>query len=152
MKPAISLALVVIIAAVTSIQAMKLKFKDCGSQVGEIVSLDVTPCTSDPCSLKRGGTNATVTINFKPHEQVTQSKIYVYAIIGIIPIPLPIPNPDACTGHGLTCPLASGKDVELVVKQSIDSTFPAGKVTVKAELKDQVQNNVLCGEVTLTLM
>lgn len=151
MKPAISLLLIAIIAS-TSIQAMNLSFKDCGSQVGEIVSLDVTPCTSDPCSLKRGGTNATVTITFKPHEQVTQAKIYVYAIIGIIPIPLPLPNPDACNGHGMTCPLTSGNAAELIVKQSIDSTFPDGKITVKAELKDQVQNNVLCGEVTLTLV
>lgn len=153
MNPSLTLTIVFLVAimALSPSQAMKLKFKDCGSRVGEIVSLDVTPCTTDPCVIKRGGTNATVTVTFKPHEQVTSAKIYAFAIFGIIPVPLPLPNPDACSGHGLTCPLKSGQVQELVIAHSIDSTFPQGKVTVKAELKDQERNNIVCGEVTLTL-
>lgn len=98
-----------------------------------------------------GNSTATATITFKPHEQVTSAKIYVYAIFGIVPVPLPLPNPNACKGHGLSCPLKSGQADEMVISHSIDSTFPQGKVTIKAELKDQELNNVLCGELTVTL-
>jgi Niemann-Pick C2 protein len=142
---------VVLILSVVSLSlARKITFKDCGSKVGQLASFDLSPCSQDPCVLKRGS-NATGIIAFIPHEQVTSSKVYVYAIFGIIPVPLPLPNSDGCKDYGLTCPLKSGQQVELVFTHSIDSTFPTGKVTLKAELKDQERNNIFCGEITLTL-
>nr|CDJ55918.1 Niemann-Pick C 2 Like [Anemonia viridis]CDJ70588.1 Niemann-Pick C 2 Like [Anemonia viridis] len=131
-------------------EARKLSFKDCGSKVGKLVSFDLSPCSQDPCIIKRGS-NATGTVTFIPSEEVTSSKVYMYAIIGFIPVPLPLPNTDGCKGYGLTCPLKSGKPDELVFSHSIDSTFPAGTVTLKGELKDQEENNIFCGKISLTL-
>nr|CDJ55917.1 Niemann-Pick C 2 Like [Anemonia viridis]CDJ70587.1 Niemann-Pick C 2 Like [Anemonia viridis] len=131
-------------------EARNLSFEDCGSKVGKLVSFDLSPCSQDPCFLKRGS-NATGTVTFIPSEEVTSSKVYAYVIIGLIPVPLPLPNQNGCKGFGLTCPLKSGKQYELVFSNSVDSRLPAGTVTLKGELKDQEGNNIYCFEVSLTL-
>ncbi|KXJ25134.1 Protein NPC2-like [Exaiptasia diaphana] len=152
MKPAIRLALVVIIATVTSIQAMKLKFTDCGSKVGKLVSVDVDQCTSDdPCSLKRG-TNVTSTATMIPLEEVTQATIYMHATVSGITIPIDIPNPNACSGHGLSCPLKSGETVELSMVLEVEAKFPRGKVILKTELKDQAKNDIFCNSIPFNLV
>ncbi|XP_020908071.1 NPC intracellular cholesterol transporter 2 [Exaiptasia diaphana] len=148
MKPAISLAL--IITVVTSIQAMKLNFTDCGSYLGEIHSLEVNPCTSDPCVLKRGD-NMTSVISFTPHEQVSAAKIDINAIIAGSPIHVHIPNPNACDGHGLKCPLEKGKKVELVVSQVIRRSAPPGRYRIRTELKEQYGIDVFCDEIRIHL-
>lgn len=117
---------------------------------GEISSIDVTPCDEDPCVLKKGG-NTTVTINFIPHEVVTAAKIYAWAFIGFLPAPVPVPNPDACTGHGLTCPLKSGAQVELVYTMFISDDLPSGSLKLDVGLKDQDDKSIICGKVSLTI-
>ncbi|XP_001627355.2 NPC intracellular cholesterol transporter 2 [Nematostella vectensis] len=131
-------------------RAKKVKFQDCGSEKGKLISVDLTPCSSDPCVIKRGA-NASGVITFIPHEVVTSSKVLAYAIFGLIPVPLPLPNSDGCKGYGLTCPLKSGKQVELVFEHYIDQTFPTGHLTLKAELKDQDSDVVICGKIPMTL-
>lgn len=117
---------------------------------GEISNIDVTPCDEDPCVLKKGG-NTTVTINFIPHEVVTAAKIYAWAFIGFLPAPVPIPKPDACTGYGLTCPLKSGAQVELVYTMFISDDLPSGSLKLDAGLKDQDDKSIICGKVSLTI-
>lgn len=144
-----SVLLLVLLLTVTTVLSKQIKFDSCKQQeLGEITSIDVTPCDQEPCVLKRGG-NETVTINFTPQEVVTAAKIYAYAIFGLVPLPLPLPDPDACEGHGLTCPLKSGVQVEFVYTVFISPDFPAGKLKLKADIKDQNSNSIICGIVEL---
>ena len=146
-----SVFLVVLMLTFAAVFCKKINYSNCSEAVhGQIASIDVTPCDQEPCVLKRGG-NETVTINFIPSEAVTDAKIYAYAIFGLVPVPLPLPNPDACEGHGLTCPLKSGVQVEFVYTEYIDESFPAGKLKLKADIKDQDSNSIICGIVDLEI-
>ena len=128
----------------------KISYQKCPStkELGEIVSIDITPCEEEPCALKKGG-NETITITFIPHEVVTGAKIYAYAIIGRIHVRLPLPNPDACQGYGLSCPLKSGVKVKFALVEFISPYFPSGNLKLKAQIKDQNGKSLICGIVKL---
>ena len=134
-----------------SISYGKCTAPDTTPENGEITAIDVSPCDEDPCVLKRGG-NATVNINFTPHEDVTTSKIYAWVFFGIVPVAVPVPNSDACQGHGLTCPLKSGVQVELAYSMFISEDFPSGSLKLDAGLSDQNGKSIICGKVTLKLV
>lgn len=147
----VSVSLVVILLTVTTTFSKQISYTNCtGEELGEISSIDVTPCDEEPCVLKRGG-NETVTINLIPHEVVTEAKIYAYAIFGLVPVPLPLPDPDACQGHGLTCPLKSEVPVDFVYTEYISPDFPAGKLKLNADIRDQNDKSIICGIVDLEI-
>ena len=93
----------------------------------------------------------TVTINFIPHEVVSAAKVYAWAFFGFVPVPLPVPSPDACTGHGLTCPLKSGVAVEFVYNMLVTEDLPSGSLKLDAGLKDQDDKSIICGKVSLKI-
>lgn len=142
--------------AVGTVSSKRISYGKCTApdttpENGEISTIDVSPCDEDPCVLKRGG-NTTVTINFIPHEAVTAAKIYAWAFLGLVPVSLPIPSSDACQGHGLTCPLKSGIQVELVYAMFISEDVPSGSFKLDAGLKDQNDKSIICGKVSLKLI
>ena len=133
-------------AMVTGCIANDVDFKDCGSKVGKISKLDVTPCPSEPCVFKKG-TSANATMTFTPSEAVTASKIKIYGVIGGFPAPFPFDKPDGCKDHGLTCPLKPS--VEQVLKLTLDvkEQYPTLKeLVVKVEFLDQNSNAIFCIE------
>ena len=141
------ISFLVLLLAVASVISKQISFQNCteSRELGEITSIDLTPCEQDPCILKLGS-NETVTINFTPHEVVTSAEINAYAIFGSERIPLPVPERDACQGHGLTCPLKSGVPVEFVYTISLSPDFPSGiKLQLKVEFMDQDNNSLICG-------
>lgn len=132
-------------SAATRDVSKAVSFTDCGSKESKVVSLDVTPCDSDPCVFKKG-VNVTVSLEFIPTEEITSAKISLYAIFGLIPIPLPLPNPNACEGYDLVCPLKPNVQDKFVLTQEIAESFPSGSFKIKAEVKDQNSNEALCFE------
>ena len=142
--------LVVATASSKTISYDKCTAPDTTPENGEISSIDVSPCDEDPCVLKRGS-NTTVTIKFIPHEVVAAAKVYAWAFFGLVPVPLPVPSSDACTGHGLTCPLKNGVQVEFVYSLFISQDFPSGQLKLDAGLKDQDDKSIICGKVSLEL-
>ena len=93
-----------------------------------------------------------MTINFTPHEDVTTSKIFVWVFIGFEPVAVSVPSSDACQGHGLTCPLKSGVQVEFVYGMYISEDIPSGSFKLDAGLKDQNDKSIICGKVALELV
>jgi len=150
------LFLVVILLGAGRVSSKSISYGKCTApgttpENGEIIAIDVIPCDEDPCVLKRGG-NTTVTITFIPHEAVTTSKIYAWVFFGLVPVALPVPSSDACRGHGLTCPLRSGSQVELVYALFISEDFPSGSLKLDAGLNDQNGKSIICGKVMLELV
>ncbi|EDL02821.1 Niemann Pick type C2, isoform CRA_a [Mus musculus] len=47
-------ATILLLALVAASQAEPLHFKDCGSKVGVIKEVNVSPCPTDPCQLHKG--------------------------------------------------------------------------------------------------
>lgn len=151
-----ALFLVAILLAVATVSSKSISYGNCTApgttpENGEISAIDVIPCDEDPCVLKRGG-NTTVTINFIPHEAVTASKVYAWVFLGFEPFALPVPSSDACQGHGLTCPLKSGSQVEFVYAMFISEDFPTGSLKLDAGLNDQNGKSIICGKVALELV
>lgn len=151
-----ALFLVAFLLAVGTVSAKSISYGKCTApdttpENGEITAIDVSPCDEDPCVLKRGG-NTTVTINFTPHEDVTTSKIYAWVFFGLVPVAVPVPSSDACQGHGLTCPLKSGVQMELVYAIFISEDFPSGSFKLDAGLSDQNGKSIICGKVKLELV
>ena len=131
--------------------AKKVAFKDCGSVEGQIQSIDVAPCSTDPCVLKIG-TNVTGTLAFVSKEVVTSGDVEAWAVMGDFPIPIPPPGGyDLCEGYGVTCPLKSGVAVEFQTTQYMESYFPAGQVTLKGQVTEQNKKVLFCFELPLTL-
>ena len=151
-----ALFLVSFLLVVGTVSSKSISYGNCTApgttpENGEITAFDVSPCDEDPCVLKRG-VNATVTINFTPHEDVTASKIYAWVFFGVEPVAVPVPSSDACQGHGLTCPLKSGVQVEFVYTIFISDLFPSGPLKLDAGLSDQNGKSIICGKIALELV
>ena len=102
-----------------------IEFKSCSGMKleGEVLSVDISPCPSQPCVFHKG-TNVTATIKFIPSVTVTSGTLKVYGIVGGIRLKFPLPNPDACKGHNLVCPLKAGKAYTLIGTLYVNKIYP----------------------------
>ena len=123
------------------------KFTDCGSTTGEVSSVEVTGCSdgADVCPLKRG-TKAGITINFSSKAESSSLKAVVHGVIKSVPIPFPLPQSDACKS-GVTCPVENGKSYTYSNNLNIRRSYPPLGVTVRWELKDQNNDDMVCVEI-----
>lgn len=127
-----------------AVSAYATTFDDCGSEGGQVSSVEVTNCPDgeDECVLKRG-TQAGITINFTSKEEAKSLKAVVHGVIASVPMPFPLPQPDACKS-GVSCPLKNGQSYTYSNSLNIRSAYPAIPVTVKWELQDENNKDVVC--------
>ncbi|THD19782.1 hypothetical protein D915_009347 [Fasciola hepatica] len=95
MRIQLIIVLASLICIVTSFQLQDTAFKDCGSQLAELMNVTVTPCDTTPCSLYRGE-NAQLEITFRTKEVVKSGKAVVHAIVARVPAPFPLDDYDLC--------------------------------------------------------
>ncbi|CAH1262677.1 NPC intracellular cholesterol transporter 2-like [Branchiostoma lanceolatum] len=143
---------VFIIAFVASaVLAEPVKYLDCGSKVGQIVSVDVTPCPKEPCDLIKGG-NTTIAVKFTSKEVVNNATAVVHGILAGVPIPFPLSNADGCKDSGLECPLKSSTTYMYTTILPVKSVYPQLKLVVKWELKDEKKDDIFCFEVPVQIV
>ena len=114
---------------------------------GTVVSVDITPCPTEPCVFKKGSVvNGTIT--FKSQEQITNdSLIKVYGKLPSLPwLPFPLDQPKACTGHGLECPLKPNVEYKTLISFEIKDAYPSTQLIAKMEMLDQNGKYVFCFE------
>jgi Niemann-Pick C2 protein len=133
---------------VTFTKAGKVDFEDCGSKLGKISEVDVSGCTTLPCSLPRGST-VKFEVTFEPNTNVSAATAVVHGILAGIPIPFPIPNPDGCKDSGLTCPLSAGKSYTYSTDLPVKTMYPSVKVIVKWELKSN--DDIFCMQIPVQI-
>lgn len=123
------------------------KFTDCGSTSGQVSSVEVTGCpdSEDVCPLKKG-TKAGITINFSSKADSKSLRAVVHGVIKSVPIPFPLPQSNACKS-GVTCPVTNGKDYTYENNLNIRNSYPAIGVTVRWELRDENNNDMVCVEI-----
>ena len=86
-----------------------VKFKDCGSKVVKLESLDFD-CEAgipEPCTFKRG-TTYHGKVNLNPTAEVTKGTIALHSAIGSIALPFPIKKANFCSDHNIRCPVKQG--------------------------------------------
>uniref|UniRef100_A0A8C6WL52 NPC intracellular cholesterol transporter 2 n=1 Tax=Neogobius melanostomus TaxID=47308 RepID=A0A8C6WL52_9GOBI len=121
-----------------------VKFVDCGSSTGKVSIVDITPCPSLPCPLKKGG-NYSVNVTFVSgeYDSTQKSTAVVHGVIAGVPIPFQIPQSDGCKS-GINCPIHKESSYHYVATLPVKSEYPCLKVTVEWELKDDGNNDMFC--------
>ncbi|KAI0212728.1 NPC intracellular cholesterol transporter 2 [Lamellibrachia satsuma] len=123
-----------------------------GSKFGKVADIQVKGCIkSETICVAKKGTNVTFSAAFTPNEKVEKMAAIVHGIVAGIPVPFPLPNPDACKDSGLQCPLTNGKAVNYMSTLPIKKEYPAIRVVVRWELKDQNAKDVVCIEMGIEI-
>merc|ERR1712244_113665 len=96
---------------------------------GTISSVDISNCPALPCPLKRG-TNVSVTMTWKPSEDVSAATSQVYGFLnGKIKTPFPLSDNNAC--HDMTCPAAAGTATVYKHVLPVSTLYPTIPVIVQ---------------------
>ena len=119
------------------------KCTDVEAVEGKLISVDLTPCPSQPCVFHKG-TNVTATIKFSPDLMVPDGTLEVFGIIGGIQEPFPLVNPDACKDHGLVCPLKSGVPYGLEINLPIKPYYPTIQLVAQMDFKLPDNKDLFC--------
>ncbi|CAH0400150.1 unnamed protein product [Chilo suppressalis] len=120
-------------------------YTDCGSKLATVDSVGVSGCADDAkeCILKRNS-NATISIDFTPSQDVNNIETEVHGVIMNLPVPFPLPQPDACKDNGLTCPVKGGQKASYRTTLPVLKSYPKVKVDVKWELKTESGEDLVC--------
>ncbi|CAI2734912.1 unnamed protein product [Schistosoma spindalis] len=127
-------------------------YKDCGSKVGKLHSLTVTPCDKIPCALYKGR-NATITIEFSTQETVRDGHISVHGVIAHVPLPFALDNSKLCDFVSPVCPLSPsiGKYTH-TYSLYVHTSYPSISLTIKWELQDSSNEDIVCVEFPVQLI
>ncbi|XP_005086437.1 NPC intracellular cholesterol transporter 2 [Mesocricetus auratus] len=142
-------ATILLLALVAATQAEPLRFKDCGSKVGLIKEVNVSPCPTQPCELHKGQSYS-VNVTFTSSTQSENSSAAVYGILAGLPVFFPIPEPDGCKS-GIKCPIQKDKTYSYLNKLPVKSEYPSLKLVVKWELQDDKKQNLFCWEIPVEI-
>ncbi|XP_072313724.1 NPC intracellular cholesterol transporter 2-like [Eucyclogobius newberryi] len=135
-------SLFIILSVIGFTCAEVVKFLDCGSSVGKVSVVGITPCPTQPCKLKKGE-NYSVNVTFVSEVQTQASTAVVHGIIAGIPIPFPIPVSDGCHS-GISCPIQVNQVYHYVATLPVKTEYPSLKVTVEWELRDDSSKDLFC--------
>lgn len=122
--------------------AEPVKFLDCGSVVGKVSIVSITPCPKQPCELRKGQSYS-VNVTFASNDVSKTSRAVVHGVVAGIPIPFAIPNDDGCKS-GIACPIQDAKTYSYVNALPVKSEYPSIKLVVKWELVDDVSKDLFC--------
>ncbi|XP_041514465.1 NPC intracellular cholesterol transporter 2 [Microtus oregoni] len=140
---------ILLLALVAAIRAEPLRFKDCGSKVGVIKEVNVSPCPTQPCELHKGQSYS-VNVTFTSGTQSENSSATVYGILAGLPVFFPIPESDGCKS-GINCPIQKDKTYSYLNKLPVKSEYPSIKLVVKWELEDDKKQNLFCWEIPVEI-
>ncbi|KAK5857337.1 hypothetical protein PBY51_010589 [Eleginops maclovinus] len=119
-----------------------VKFIDCGSSTGKVVTVDINPCPNQPCELQKGQSYS-VNVTFNSDVSSQTSTALVHGIIAGVPIPFPIPIEDGCKS-GIQCPIQQQQKYNYVNLLPVKSEYPSIKLVVEWELRDDDKKDLFC--------
>lgn len=140
---------ILLLALVSITQAEPLHFKDCGSAVGVIKEVNVSPCPAQPCELHKGQTYS-VNVTFTSGIQSQNSTAQVHGILAGMPVFFPIPEPDGCK-CGISCPIQKDKTYSYLNKLPVKSEYPSLKLVVEWKLQDDKDQNLFCWRIPVEI-
>nr|XP_004649468.1 NPC intracellular cholesterol transporter 2 [Jaculus jaculus] len=130
-------------------RAEPVQFKDCGSAVGVVKEVNVSPCPSQPCELHKGqsySVNVTFTSNTESHSSTAE----VYGILMGAEIPFHIPESDGCKS-GISCPIQKDRIYSYLNKLPVKSIYPSIKLLVEWKLLDDQRKIIFCWRIPLQI-
>lgn len=122
--------------------AEPVKFLDCGSTTGKVVTVDIAPCPNQPCELHKGVSYG-VNVTFNSDVLSQTSTALVHGIVAGVPIPFPIPIEDGCKS-GIVCPIQQQHKYNYVNLLPVKTQYPSIKLVVEWELRDDNHKDLFC--------
>ncbi|XP_028250837.1 NPC intracellular cholesterol transporter 2-like [Parambassis ranga] len=135
-------AVVVLLCLMGFTCAELVKFIDCGSTSGKVATVDINPCASQPCQLHRGDSYS-VNVTFNSGVESQTSTAVVHGIVAGVPIPFAIPIVDGCKS-GIQCPIQKQQTCHYQTALPVKAEYPAIKVVVEWELRDDNKQDLFC--------
>lgn len=129
--------------------AEPLKFHDCGSPDGKIAIVDVSPCPTEPCPLKKGELY-NINITFSSAVDTQNTTALVHGILAGVHIPFPIPEADGCKS-GISCPVMHGNSYNYMTSLPIKTTYPCMRLVVEWELRDDNNKDIFCWQIPVVI-
>lgn len=117
-------------------------YEDCGS-TAEIVSVQVEPCTSDPCTMKRG-TLASLYFEIVSDQDSNTAKLEATAKVFGLDIPVPGVDTNMCNGI-VKCPIVKGQSYKGKISMTLPTMAPMVCLLTPALAMDWQQINCCAG-------
>ncbi|XP_052009259.1 NPC intracellular cholesterol transporter 2 [Xyrauchen texanus] len=133
---------VILLSFLAYTNAEPVRFLDCGSEDGKVFEVDILPCSKQPCQLHKGQ-SYTVNVTFSSDVISQTSKAVVHGVLAGLPVPFPIPVEDGCK-CGILCPIQPQQMYSYVNQLPVKSEYPAIKLVVEWELKDDSSKDLFC--------
>ncbi|RWS23248.1 group 2 allergen Ale o 2-like protein, partial [Leptotrombidium deliense] len=129
--------LVILFATICFVSCREIKYTDCGLKKrfliyilkycsfvgnGEVKSVDVVPCSSDPCEFTKGE-KVQMTAVIIANQNSNHANISVTVEVEGIPIKFPGIDPDGC--KSVKCPLVEGQKYTFKTEIDVQSWMPA---------------------------
>nr|WPR62418.1 ecdysteroid-regulated 16kDa-like protein [Procambarus clarkii] len=138
---------ITVLAAACTLAYATPRITDCGSLATiDFQNVFITGCNNPGrnCIFTKGQ-DASMSLPFTPSTQVQTLNAKVTGILGkVIPIPFPINPENACIQSGLTCPLQANQKSTYTATLPVLNSYPSLSLSVKWELRDENNNNVVC--------
>ncbi|TGZ60605.1 hypothetical protein CRM22_008444 [Opisthorchis felineus] len=114
-----------------------------GSRNVEVLSVEVTPCSSDQCVIFRGEP-ASINITFKAEKDIAAGDAVVQGIYNNHTIPLPFPDKTVCSHLTPHCPIKEGKMYTFGHTHVVSQDFQLVNLEVRWELLDSSKIPFVC--------
>lgn len=122
---AVKFLVVVVILFVEGTSCKRVSFRDCGN--GEVVYVDVEPCSEEPCSLKRGQTVYATGDGIASKNASAATLAMTFKLLRR-DVDYRGAEPDVC--KLLQCPIEAGKEYNVLLPLKVPALVPS--VSTKA--------------------
>ncbi|GAA37700.1 Niemann-Pick C2 protein [Clonorchis sinensis] len=121
-----------------------VSYTDCGSTGIFVVSVDIEPCSHEPCTLIKGR-SASVRIKFMAFETIHAGRTNVQ---GLYPgsIRVPLQRNGVCAQLVPSCPIVAGEVYTYFFTGMVPNSLREGPMTIRWELLKKIGVPFLCIE------
>lgn len=138
------LCLFVASLAIVAISSAKdIQFEECSGKTGVVTSVNVEPCTEEPCKFKKGQ-QVKMSATIKPKETIDNAQLTVVIDMEGIEVEYPDIESDLC--KTIKCPLNAGETATATYEITAEDFFPDMLTDMKWEAKDKDDNVVFCAK------
>ncbi|KAG5453270.1 Phosphatidylglycerol/phosphatidylinositol transfer protein [Clonorchis sinensis] len=132
-----------VIVLFSSWAADATKYNECGSANAYTLSVEITPCDSDPCVLVTGQP-VTVGILFTATADIQGGSASMQVVQDTDIRWLPPPNKTLCECLNPSCPIEGGGTYDYKYTLELPDTIPSHQVDIRWELFDEREILFLC--------
>ncbi|KAG5452871.1 Phosphatidylglycerol/phosphatidylinositol transfer protein [Clonorchis sinensis] len=120
-----------------------IPYTDCGSRGVEVLSVEVTPCSSDPCVVFKGEL-ASINITFKAGQDIAAGDAVVQGIYNNQTMQLPFADKPVCNHLTPQCPIKEDKTYTFSHTHLVSQDFQLVSLEVRWELLDSNRVPFVC--------